>query len=213
MMENRTEILDEIEQKQDLSIKVAEKVINNPQLLPIILDGVSSKTSRVKFRSAKILKIISIKDPELLYPQFDFFVKLLDTKNKIIVWNALDILANLSSIDSENSFNDIFKKYYNFINDESMVSAAHVVDNSWKIVKSKPEYEDKITASLLGIENYSGDSECKNILLGKVILSFDKYYQEIENKKEVSDLVKKQLDNPRNATKVKAEKFLKKHHN
>ena len=208
----KDEILDEIGQKEDLSGKVAEEVINNPKLLPIILEGVSSKTSRIKFRSAKILKIISEENPELLYPQFDFFIGLLDTKNKIIVWNAMDIIANLSSIDSENRFNNIFEKYYNFIDDESMVSAAHVVDNSWKIAKSKPEYKSEITNSLLGLENYSGDSECKNILLGKAILSFDKYYQEIESKKEVIELVKKQLDNPRNATKIKAEKFLKKHH-
>ena len=208
---NNAEILDEIGQKEDISERIADKVINNPQLLPVVLEGVFSKTSRVKFRSAKILRIISGKSPELLYPQFDFFTGLLDNKNKIIVWNAMDILANLNSIDSENRFDEVFEKYYNFINDESMISAAHVVDNSWKIVKYKPEYKEKITDSLLGLENYHGDSECKNILLGKAIISFDKYFQEIENKKEVTELIIKQLDNPRNATKVKAEKFLKKH--
>ncbi|MGZ7095132.1 MAG: hypothetical protein ACXVHU_01545 [Methanobacterium sp.] len=210
-MENKVDILDEIKQKEDLSENIADNVINNAELLHIILDGVYSDITRVKFRSAKILKIISGKNPELLYPYIDFFIELLDSENKIITGNAMDIIANLSAVDSEKKIDRIFDKYYGFINDESMVTAAHVVDNSWKIAKSKPEYKEKVTNSLLELENIPRDAECKNILLGKAILSFDKYFTEIENKKEVTDLVKKQLKNPRNATKVKALKFLRKH--
>ncbi len=210
-MKNELELWDEIAQKEDLCEEISQKVINDPELVDLILEGVSSDVSRVKFRSAKILKIISAKNPELIYPYIDFFIELLDSDNKIIIWNAMDILANLSAIDSENKINAIFEKYQKFIDNESMVTAAHVVDNSWKIAKSKPEYKERITESLLDLEKKPRDDECKNILLGKAIISFDKYYGEIENKKEVSELVKRQLNNPRNATRMKAQKFLKKH--
>lgn len=210
-MKNELELWDEIAQKEDLCEEISQKVINDPELVDLILEGVSSDVSRVKFRSAKILKIISAKNPELIYPYIDFFIELLDSDNKIIIWNAMDILANLSAIDSENKINAIFEKYQKFIDNESMVTAAHVVDNSWKIAKSKPEYKERITESLLDLEKKHRDDECKNILLGKAIISFDKYYGEIENKKEVSELIKRQLNNPRNATRMKAQKFLKKH--
>jgi len=52
--------------------------------------------------------------------------------------------------------------------------------------------------------------ECKNILIGKAILAFDVYFDQIKNKAPIISFVKKQVNNTRNATKVKAEKFLKK---
>lgn len=207
------DILNKIDQKEDLSKDITQEVLNNPQMLPEILKMLSSTTARVKFRSAKILKMISAKNPKLLYPNIDLFIELLDSGNKIIIWNAMDIIANLSSVDTEGKINEILEKYYHFLDDESMITAAHVVDNSWKIVKAKPEYEKKVTDKLLEIEKTPRDKECQNILLGKAILSFDKYFHEIGDKEAVNELIKRQLDNSRNATKIKAERFLNKHSN
>ncbi len=210
-MKNDTDLLEEINQKKDFCKDIAEKVINNPELLSIILEGVYSDTARVKLRSVKILAIISRKNPEILYPHMSFFIELMDSSNKIILWNTMDVIANLSKLDSENKINDIFEKFYDFISDESMITAAHVVDNSWKIAKAKPIYQNEITDKLIELETIPRDQECRNILLGKAILSFDKYFDEIEDKEEVISLVKRQLNNSRNATKTKAERFLRNH--
>ncbi len=210
-MKNKADLLDKIDRKENLSEDIAEEIINNPQMLPIILDMVSWDITRVKLRSAKILTIISRKYPEILYPHMGFFIDLLDNDNRIILWIAMDVIANLSALDSENKFNDIFEKFYSHIYDESMVLAAHVVDNSWKIVKAKPIYQNEITDKLMRLEKIPRDQECRNILLDKAILSFDKYFDHVEDKEGVISLVKRQLNNSRNATKKKAEKFLKKH--
>jgi hypothetical protein len=52
--------------------------------------------------------------------------------------------------------------------------------------------------------------ECRNILIGKTINAFNDYYNQITNKEKVTAFVKRHLKNPRNATKAKAERFLKK---
>lgn len=205
------DIADELNQKEDHSKDIAEKAVTNPQLISILLNLISSDVARIKFRSIKVLNIISGKNPEILYPRVDFFIELLDTGNKVIMWNAMDILANLSAVDSQEKIEYIFEKFYGLLSDESMITAGHVVDNSWKIARAKPEYQKKITGNLLELENIPRDQECRSILLGKAILSFDKYFDEIHDKEEVISLVKRQLDSPRNATKVKAEQFLKKH--
>ena len=205
------DLVDELNQKEDHSKCIAEKAINNPQLISVLLNLISSDIKRVKFRSIKVLNIVSGKNPKILYPHVDFFIELLDNVNKVILWNAMDILANLSAVDSQKKIEDIFEKFYGFLSDESMITAGHVVDNSWKIVKSKHEYENRITGKLLELEEIPRDGECQNILLGKAILSFDKYFDEIQDKEEVISLVKRQLNSPRNATKVKAERFLKEH--
>lgn len=207
-MEN---IADELNQKEDHSKDIAEKAVKNPQLIPILLNLISSDITRVKFRSIKVLNIVSGKNPEIMYPHMDFFIELMDNANKVILWNAMDILANLSAVDSQEKMEDIFEKFYGFLSDESMITAGHVVDNSWKIARAKPEFQRKITDNLLKLENIPRDQECRSILLGKAILSFDKYFDEIQDKEEVISMVKRQIDSPRNATKVKAERFLKKY--
>ncbi len=200
-----------MDQKADLSEDAAEVVIEKPELLETILEGISSETTRVKFRCAKILKIISNIKPEILISHWDFFINLLDADNKIILWNALDIIANLTSVDYEHKFDDVYQRYYKFLEDESMVTAAHVVDNSGKIVDSRPDLQNEITQKLLNINTIPRDGECLDILSGKTMLVFDKYYDSIENKDQVMAFAGKQMESERNTTKVKAQRFLKKH--
>lgn len=52
--------------------------------------------------------------------------------------------------------------------------------------------------------------ECRNILIGKTIKAFDVYCDEFKDKDKIISFVKGQLDNPRNATRSVAERFLKK---
>jgi len=209
-MAGNSEIIDIIDQKADHTDEVALKVVENPELLHIILEGLSAEIPRVKFRSAKILRIISEEDPDLLYPKIDVFLELLDTDNSIILWNDLDIIANLTSVDDVHRFDEVYEKYYHFLEDASMVTAAHVVDNSAKIALNRPDLQDKITEKLLKVYETPLGTECRDILSGKVLLAFTKYFDVIKNKDEVISFAEKQRDSKRNSTKVKAEKFLKK---
>ncbi|MGB9978559.1 hypothetical protein [Methanobacterium sp.] len=210
-MVSREEIIAEIDQMEDFAGNIAEDVINNPQLLPVVLDKIYSGTNKVKFDSASIVLVISRKSPEILYPYMDFFIELLDNKNKLNMWNTIEIIANLSAVDSQDRVNDIFDRFYDIIFDDSMVAAVHVIDNSWKIVKSKSELQERVIDKLLEIEKISWNKKRQNILLGHVIISFDKYFTEIHDKNRIISFVKRQLNNPRNATKVKAKRFLRKY--
>ena len=183
-------------------------------LIPMIIDGISSQNPRIKFGCAKTLSKISEDHPEKLYKEIDFFINLLDNKNKIIKWNAMDIIANLTRVDIKNKFDDIFTKYYGFINADTMVTVAHIVDNSGKIALAKPHLIKKITNKLLQLEKIHIKprltQECKNILFGKAIIVFNQFFDQIEKPKEVISFIKRQLKNTRTATKIKAEKFMKK---
>ncbi|UCE15572.1 MAG: hypothetical protein JSV12_06775 [Candidatus Bathyarchaeota archaeon] len=203
------DILEKLGKKEIKAENIAKNVIQDPGLLPEIFNGISSENSRIKFKSAKILRVISEENPEILYSKMDFFVNLLDRQNRILKWNAIDVIGNLTSVDSKNNFDKIFKKYYSFLSAESMITVAHVVDNSGKIAKAKPHLTEKITHELFKIEKIPRNQECKNILLGKAILAFGMFFDQIENKDYVISFVKRQLNNARNATKAKAEKILK----
>jgi len=187
---------------------LAREVVRNSALLPEILKGISSPKARVKFGCAKILSIVSENKPEILYPEFEFFVGLLDCGNNIIKWNAMDVLANLTKVDTKNRFESIFQRYYGFLEDEVMITAGHVVDNSGAIAGAKPHLTRRITAELLKVERIPRNQECKNILLGKAITAFGMFFDQIQNKDDVISFVKRQLSNTRNATKAKADRFL-----
>ncbi|MDH5684387.1 MAG: hypothetical protein OEZ20_07980 [candidate division WOR-3 bacterium] len=93
----------------------------------------------------------------------------------------------------------------------SLITANQVVVGSAFVVKSKPYFEEKITKDILPLEKFPlPTKECRNILKGKAITAFDKYFDQIKSKNEVIDFVKKELKNTRNATKNKAVKFLRK---
>ena len=178
-----------------------------------LLDGVSSTDIKVKYKSLKSLKIISEKSSQKLYSEIDFFIKLLKHKNNIFKWSAMDIISNLASVDSKNKISKIFKEFYGFLDSGNLVTAAHVVDNSWKLCNAKPKLFSKITNELLNVTKLPlPTKECRNILIGKAITSFSKYLDKVEAKdsKRIIDFVKKHKNNSRNATKIKAEKFLNK---
>lgn len=91
-----------------------------------------------------------------------------------------------------------------------MVNAANIAKFSGKIAKAKPHLQDKITNKLLDIDKLHHSSECKNIIKGKAILSFDEYIGELIDKEKIIQFVKKELNNTRSATRKKAEKLISK---
>lgn len=192
--------------------KIADEVIQNPYLLNFILEGLENKKADIKYGCEKILMIISENNPAILYPHFDFFTELLDHKSNIMKWGAIKIIANLTPVDSENKFDKIFDKYFAPIPGPVMITAANIIGSSAKIALAKPHLIQKIIKELLKVENAKYQTEeCLNVSLGHFIVSVDKFFNRIDDKKPVVELISKQLNNTRNATKKKAAQFLKKH--
>ena len=93
--------------------------------------------------------------PEKLYPYFDKFTDLLDSRYRILTWNALAVIANLTRVDADKKFDAIFDKYYGLLNDDYMVTVANVVGNSSRIANAKPYLIPKITDELLKVQDIS----------------------------------------------------------
>jgi len=204
-------ILDKLKERETNVEELAREAIKNKELLHELFNGISSANPRIKFGSAKILRIVSERNPKILYPSMEFFVNLLDNENNILKWNAMDIIANLTVVDSHNKFNRLFKKFYGYLYEGSLITAGHVVDNSGTIALAKPELQGEITKELLRVEEIPlPTEECRNILIGKTMKTFNVYYDKIKDKDEVISFVKRQLKNSRKATKDKAEKLLEK---
>ena len=206
-----SKLLEQIAQKDTDSEKIADKVIKQPEQISEILEGLGSDKASIKYGCAKILRIISDKQPELLYHTIEFFIDLLDNDNKLFQWEAIYAIANLASTDSQNEVEKIFEKYFSPITGPVMTTTATVIKGASKIALAKPKLTEKITHELLKVEKAEYETtECHNIVLGHTIKSFDRFFDQINEKEPVIKLVKKQLMNTRKATKKAAEKFVKK---
>ena len=194
--------------------EIAAEAIKNSEIISYLLEGLEYKNARTKFGCFNTLVLVSERTPELLYPYFDSFAEKLDSDNNFFKLGAIRIIANLSKVDSKNKFDRIFDTFYSFIADPAMTTAANVVKGSPIIAKAKPYMTEKIVNQLLSVsKNKYKTSECKNILLGQVIVSFEKFFMQIKDKNLVLDFVKSNADSNRKATQNKAQKFLKKYAN
>jgi hypothetical protein len=200
----------EVSMKINTADQLEREIEKNTSLIPAAIEGLNSPEGRIKFKFAKILNLLSRKKPAALYPYFKHFEELLESPNKILKWNALDILAQLSAVDSDHKFRRIMTSYYDCLKEGDLITAAHVVENSAVIVKAVPDRESEITTSLADVERLTlPTEECRNILRGKVIHTFEQYFAQSANKRTMLNFAQKQLTNSRPATQKKAANFVK----
>jgi len=83
-----------------------------------VLKGISSSKATVRYGCAKVLMDLSEKCPEKLYPHIGDFILLLGSEYRILTWNAMAIIANLTRVDRDRKFDAIFDQYYGFLNNE-----------------------------------------------------------------------------------------------
>jgi hypothetical protein len=211
-MESR--LLQKLVNKSMTKEELLQKVKQDFDLLPEVVKGISSTRATIRYGCAKVLMDLSEKYPEKLYSYMGFFTSLLDSKYRILTWNAMAIIANLARVDKDKKFDAIFDKYYSFMNDPYMVTVASVVGHSGKIAVAKPYLIQRITNELLKVENTATTphmtEECKKVIAEKTIESFDKFFDRVNTKDKVISFVKENLHSPRHTLSHAAENFIAK---
>ena len=209
-----TDLLQKLGSKAFTKEELLQRVEKDFSLLPTVLKGTSSSKAAVRYGCAKVLMDMSEKYPEILYPYFDDFIVLLKSKYRILTWNAIAIIANLTRVDGDRKFDAIFDQYYGLLNNEYMVTVANVVGNSAKIALAKPHLVQRITSELLKVENVKLTphltAECKRVITEHAIKSLDVFFEKIEAKEQVLSFVRKQLFSTRTSLRKEAQSFLEK---
>ena len=209
------DLLQKLGKREITKQQLFEAVESDFDLVPIVIEGVSSSKASIKYGCAKVLMDLSVRHPEKIYPHMDFFISLLESKHRILIWNAVTIIANLCPVDAENKFEAIFNKYYSFLSDEYMVTVANVVANSAQIALAKPHLVPKIADQLLSVEKISISphltSECRRVIAQHAVKSLDQFFDKLDSdrKTKVISFVRKQVHTSRTSLKKEAELFLK----
>ena len=173
------------------------------------LDGLLSKNETYRYNCFKILKIISEKKPDLLYPHWDFFTTHLKSHSNYHKMSAVIIIANLTSVDKENKFRNIFDEFYENLKSKKTIVPIYVVKSSGKIINFKPEFQGKITDLLLNIEKIHPGKQIE-LVKSAVIESFSNFYEKTRKKDEILLFVKNQLKSDSPKTRRAAKEFINK---
>jgi hypothetical protein len=210
-------ILEQLEHKGADIAGIVDRVIKKPDEIAVLVEALKVERRAVKFSYEKVLRLVSERRPELIYPYFDVFVTLLDSDNSFLKWGAIMTVANLTAVDKEKMFESIFRKYYAPISGPAMVTAANIIGGSAKIALAKPELTQRITREILKVEKAKYENkgapspECRNVAIGQAIDAFDGFFHQIDDKAKVIAFVKQQLKNSRHQVVKKAERFLRQH--
>jgi hypothetical protein len=204
-------LIQKIGRKKSDPSKIAELVIKSPSLIQEVLEGMSASEPAVKYTCEKVVRMISERQPDLLYPHFDFLVAMLDCQNSILKWGALRSLANLARIDVQNKIDAILDKYVSPIPGPVMITAATAIAGCATIAKAKPRLAARISQEILKVDRAAYKTpECRNVAIGHAIASFSQFFEFVPEKRPIVSFVKKQLGNTRPPVRKRAEKFLKK---
>jgi len=196
--------------KKNIDIKaIAKKALKDDKLLAELLDNLWSKKETIRYNSHKVLSQISEEQPKLLYGHWDYFVRFLDSDNTYHKLSAIILLANLTKVDRNNKFEQIFNKFYGLLNDKSFITAAYVCGASGKIALAKPKLQTKITNKLLSIDKTHHEQERKDLVKAYIIEAFEGYYDQIRGKKKIVEFVENQLNCASPKTRKAAKEFLK----
>jgi hypothetical protein len=190
--------------------EAAQKALESPDGLMELLEGVLSHQDETRYNSFKVLLLVSETHPEVLYPFWTSFEEMLNSQNSNFQSIAIHILANLVSIDTDKKFEKIVEVYFKILEGDKTITCAFIAGNAWKIARSKPGLQAKVTEKLLNIDHIHQGKQ-KDLIKGHAIESFGHYYGEadIESKKRILAFVKLETASRSPRTKKAAKEFLK----
>ncbi len=197
--------------KKDAEIqaeKIVRRILKDEKYLSELLKGIIAKEDSVRYPNAIALETLSNETPKIIYPEWDIFTKLLKSKNAYHKSIAISTISNLTTIDEQNKFEEIFKEFFKLIDDKSVIVTRKLAIYAGKIAKAKPFLRSQITTILLGIDNTQHSPSRKDLIKGDIIESFSEYFKDIKKKNEIIDFVKNQLKSSSPSTVKKAKEFL-----
>jgi hypothetical protein len=175
-----------------------------------LLHDLEVPSARTRFSAAKALRTLSEADPGSVYPYLDAVATLLASENSFLRWDATRTVANLAAVDREGKVEALLAKILAPIPGPQMIGAATSIAAAANIALAKPYLAQRIATAILQVQsaNYQTE-ECRHIAIGHAIESLGYFMHLLPNRAPVVAFVRAQLDNPRSATRHKAEKFLR----
>jgi hypothetical protein len=210
---NRTEIVEQIAEKdfevnEFVQLAISDEKARNE----IVHQMLTHPAIMVYYHCFYVVDKASQDHPEMFYPYWGEIAALLHHENSYHRDFALEIIGHLTKVDQENHFDEIEDEYFSAINDEKFMTGNCCVKNLLKIYRHKPEQQGQIIETLLDIDNRCDYPEKqKGILKADVLEIFDQVYEEVQERDEINEFIRTEVDSISPKTRKKAKELINKY--
>ncbi len=133
--------------------EVAEDVIQNPELLPLLLDGLNEEDDVVRGRTAHALEKVSRTNPELFDGLLNKLIeKIQDDKLAMVKWHLAMLFANLD-LNSEQA-GEVISTLYTLFDDKSSIVTSWSISSLTILALDNPDKKSEITTKLKALEEH-----------------------------------------------------------
>lgn len=195
---------------------IAELACSNVSLLSEIVDGLKLKVNTkspeetVRYNCYKVLMHVADTNGSTLYPRWQSFVEALSSDNSYHKMAGVQLIAALAKSDINNKFQKITDRYFDLLDDPSVIVAIYVASTAGKIVNAKPALELQITEKLVGIPNTHHLPSRKALVAAGAIESFGQYVSSVRDRGPILEFVRAQEESESPKTRKLAKAFINK---
>jgi len=196
--------------KQDPDLEGAGRLaLSEEQARQEVLAGLVSKDDAYRYNCFRVVYQLSVEQPEVLYPEWDRFLALLDSDNSFHRSTGVRILANLARVDAEGRFEAIFDRCFALLDDAKIITARQFAQHTARIARAKPHLRTEIVERLLAVDGTRHAEGRKDLLKGDVVDALDELFDEAPDQQRILDFVQQQLSSSSPRTRKAAQAFLK----
>jgi hypothetical protein len=176
MTESKQLLIELQQSKQPPLDELAAAMLQDPVLLQAAVEGCAAADEGYRYNSIRCLeRVCEGGHADLLYPQWDFFVRLLDSRNAFQRSGGLWMVASLTEVDSGGRFEELFEHFFRLVNDEKVMVSRYTIQSAAKIARFKPNLQERITSLLLNIAQIYHNPERVDLLKADVLETFAAY--------------------------------------
>ncbi len=166
---------------------------------------------REKFQVAKNLLLAAQERPYEFAPQWKEILSLVQSDNAIIQWTGIDLIASCAPELSAKQSERCLQELLGLLENPTLITTNHIIVALESFARSKPSLQSQLLPILLSLDQkHFETSECRNIVIGKVIESLPTFASKPSARKSILRFLKTHSNNRRPATAKKAVNLLKK---
>jgi hypothetical protein len=190
-----------------------QPALKDAGLRDLLVEGNFATNEIYRYNCVRVLHRALAQRPDLFYPHWDQFEKMLDSPNSFYRSSASQAIALLSSVDADCRLDRIFGHYLKLLDDEKVMVTRYFLQTIELIYQARPDFQNKIISSLLDIDKTRHLPSRKDLLKGDIISIFDRLFDTLspQDKRKALAFAEKQLESSSPKTRKAAKEFGKMH--
>lgn len=166
---------------QDMG-KLAIAATTNAEILSEIVNALETGTRRERQRAARVVKLVSDENPELLLPFVDVLVEATDRPEAQTRWEVLEALSRLVPYAAESCDGVLEAAETSLFDEESGLARLAAVRFMCKLGATNEARSEKVWPLIdEAVQCYHGDQEFQDMLLAVIEFSAGSISSEVKN--------------------------------